>query len=172
MTQEERSQSTLQEMVTLGKEYREDYDIEMFGETVTGVLRPLPDKEFLPLAAFLADHFDVDPEELDEEELTEMAKEEVEEARDETGDVDISKMDEQFVATLQQAAILGLEGGYDEDGNYVDYSDEEVEEIVTDMIGGYSVEIGGEVLDLSGNVRDADKFRENWGRQHGGSVRE
>lgn len=170
MSDNNRSQSKLQEMVIRGKEYREDYDFEMFGEEVTGVIRPLPDEEFLPLAAFLADHFDVDTDELDEEELAERANEEIEEARDEEGDVDMSKLDKEFVATLQQAAILGLEGAYDDNGEYVDHTKDEVKEMVTAMVGGYSVELGGEVLDLSGNIRDAERFRGSWGRQHGSSV--
>lgn len=169
---ETRSQSKLQEMVIRGKDYREDYEFEMFGEEVTGVIRPLPDKEFLPLAAFLADHFDMDADDLNEDEVVDEAIDEIEEAREDGGDIDVSKLDEEFVATMQSAAILGLEGGYDDAGNYVEYSEADVEEIVTNMIGGYSVELGGEVLDLSGNVRDADRFRGNWGRKHGDSVKQ
>lgn len=166
MSESERSQSKLHEMVMLGKDYREDYDFELYGEEVTVVLRTLPDIEFLPILAVIADHMGLEDEiEEMEEEVVDEALDEIDEARDEEGTVDISKLDKKFVATMQEAAKLGLEGTYDHDGEKIDLGEDEAEEMVEDLRGGYSVELGGEVLDISGNVRDAEKFREHWGRE-------
>jgi hypothetical protein len=41
----------------------------------------------------------------------------------------------------------------------VEHTDEEVEYIVDQMMGGTSIELGGHVLEISGDVRDAEKFR-------------
>ena len=142
-------------MCVRGKNYREEHTFEMFGEEVTALLAPLPDKQFLPIAGFLKEHIGVSDEEAVE--LVEEAKAEAEEAGEKT--VDISKMDEPFVAAMQRAAVCGLKGSYDPEGNVVDHTEEEAEQMVDMMVGGYSVELGGKVLELSGDVRDATKFR-------------
>jgi hypothetical protein len=146
-------------MVVRGTNFRDDYDFELYGEEVTAILQPLVDDEFLPLAAFLSEHFDLE-EDVDQDEAVSEAIDKVEEAEEsEDEPIDISKLDEEFVAIMQEAAVLGLYGGYDNDGEPVEYSEEESEEIVKSMMGGYSVELGGRVLELSGDVRDAEKFR-------------
>lgn len=150
----------MKSMAIRGTDFRDDYEYELYGEEVVAVLRPLPDDEFLPLAAALAAHFDVDDEDLEPSEMTDEANERIEEASDEEGDgVDVSKMDSEFVDVMQSAAKLGLVGERGADGNVYEYSAEERDEVVESMMGGYSVEIGGEVLDLCGDVRDAEKFR-------------
>lgn len=142
----------LYDMAVRGRDYREDYDLEMMGEEVTAVLSPLADEHFLPISAFLKSHLDMDEEE---------AVEAVEEAKEESeGDgIDISKMDTEFVVTLQKAAIHGIKGSYDEDGDLVEYDEEDARSMVKMLVGGYSVELGGKVLELSGDVRDATEFR-------------
>jgi len=152
---DEKSESVLYEMCVRGKNYREEYEFEMFGEEVTALLAPLPDKQFLPVAGFLKEHLGMDDEEAVE--LVEEAKAEAEEAGDDT--IDISKMDEPFVAAMQRAAACGLKGSHDPDGNVIDHDEDEAEQMVGMMVGGYSVELGGKVLELSGDVRDATKFR-------------
>jgi hypothetical protein len=154
-TDDEKPRSKLQEMCIRGAKFREDYDFEMFGEEVTAVLAPLPDQKFLPIAAFLKDHLGMDEDEAVE--AIEDAKAEAEEAGEDT--IDISKMDTEFVVTVQQAAIQGLKGSRDEDGDVIDHTEDEAREMVEMMVGGFSVEIGGKVLELSGDVRDATKFR-------------
>jgi hypothetical protein len=149
------------EMCVRGDSYREDYEFEMFGEEVTALLAPLKDEKFLPISAFLKEHLGMDEEEAVE--AIEEAKEEAEEDGDET--IDISKMDKAFVAAIQRAAVGGIKGSYTEDGEEVEYSEEEAEQMVSMMVGGYSVEIGGKVLELSGDVRDATKFRGSRGGQ-------
>lgn len=154
----DKSRSKLTEMVVRGKNYREDEEIELFGEDVRVVLRPLVDDDFLPISAFLANHLDMDMEEADD--AVSEAIDEVEEAREEgeTDEVDVGKLDEEFVAAMQRAARLGIAGSYSEDGEKLEHSQEETDFIVDNMVGGASVEIGGRVLELSGDVRDAEKF--------------
>lgn len=223
MTSSDKSKSELYEMVVRGTEFKDDYDFEMYGEETTAILQPLVDDEFLPIAAFLSEHLDIEDEVEDEEAVSEAIDkvDEAREAADELEDiegigdsmaeslraagfsspedvadadrdelaeevdgigpalaeriqedaedaldqpVDISKLDEDFVRWMQNAAKLGIYGSYDEDGNEVEYDDEEVDFMVDNMMGGYSVEIGGRVLEISGDVRDAEKFRGGRGR--------
>jgi len=156
----DRSISKLKDMAIRGTKFRDDYEFELYGEEVTAVIKPLVDEEFLPIAAFLAEHLDLDEEDIEEEKAVSEAVDKVEEAADgDDEDIDITNFDEEFVAIMQQAAIYGLHGGYDENGDIVEYSDEEKAEIVEGLMGGYSVQLGSQVLEISGDVRDAEKFR-------------
>lgn len=161
MSESDKPVSKLFEMCVRGDSYREEYDFEMFGEDVTAVLRPMVDEEFLPIAAMLKARLGMDEE--DAIDAVEDAKEAAEEAGDET--IDISQMDAGFVACMQDAAIKALVGSYTDDGDYVDISAEESEEMVSMMVGGYSVELGGKALEIAGDVRDATKFRGSRGGQ-------
>ncbi|OYR54911.1 hypothetical protein [Halorubrum halodurans] len=149
------SKGKLYDMCVRGRDYREDYDLEMMGEEVIASLAPLADEHFLPISAFLKEHIGIDEEEAVE--AVEEAKEQAEEDGEDS--IDISKMDEEFVITLQRAAILGIKGSYDEDGDLVEYDEDDARKMVKMMVGGYSVELGGKVLEISGDVRDATKFR-------------
>lgn len=158
----ERSRSKLTEMAVRGSNYREDMEIELYGEPVEIKLRPLVDDEFLPIAAFLADHFDVDvdDEDFDTDEAVSEAIDEVDEAEAaEDSGVDVSQFDEEFVDIMQTAAVLGIAGSYDDEGNFVEHSTEHNKEVVGQLMGGYSLEIAQKVLEVSGDIRDADKFR-------------
>ena len=159
MSESTKSESKLYEMCLRGRDYRENYDFEMFGEEVTAVLAPLPDKKFLPVAGFLKEHLDMDEED---------AVDAVEEAKEEAGDdesIDISEMDKEFVAAMQRAAVGGLKESLSADGDVVEHTEEEAEKMVGMMVGGYSVELGGKVLELSGDVRDVEKFPGSRGSQ-------
>lgn len=157
----EKSTSKLYEMCVRGHNYREDYPFEMFGEEVTASLAPLKDEQFLPIAAFLKEHLGMDEEEAVE--TIEEAKEEAEEAGEDT--IDISKMDKEFVVAMQRAAVCGLKGSYSEADDLIDHTEAEAEEMIGMMVGGYSVELGGKVLELSGDVRDVEKFPGSRGGQ-------
>jgi len=148
----DRPQSNLMEMCIRGRDYREDYDFEMFGEEIAVQLGALPDENFLPVAGFLKQHLGMDEEE---------AIEQVEDAKEEVSDgsIDITKMDAEFVVAMQKAAIHGIRGSYDDEGNVIEHDEEEARQMVEMMVGGYSVEIGGKVLEISGDVRDATSFR-------------
>lgn len=148
---EHRAKTTLQDMVVRGKDYREDYEFELYGEEITVVIKPLIDEQFLPIMSSLSETLDVEEADADK------AVEEVEDAGDEQ-EIDTSQLSDGFVAEMQKAATLGIVGGYTEDEEYIEYSDEEIMQLVGDMMGGYSVELGSRVLELSGSVRDAEKF--------------
>ena len=152
---EEKPKGKLYEMSVRGAKFREDFPIEMLGEEVVISLAPLRDKKFLPIAAFLKDHLGMDEEEAIEQ--VEEAKEAAEEAGEDS--IDISQMDKEFVVAMQKAAIHGIKGSYTDDDVLVEYDENDAEGMVDMMVGGYSVEIGGKVLELSGDVRDATKFR-------------
>lgn len=144
--------SNLMDMCIRGRDYREDYEFEMLGEEVTAQLAPLTDEQFLPIAGFLKGHLDMDEEE---------AIEHVENAKEESADgsIDITKMDTEFVVAMQRAAIHGIRGSYDDEGNLIEHDQDEARQMVEMMVGGYSVELGGKVLEISGDVRDATSFR-------------
>jgi hypothetical protein len=161
MSESERSQSKLHEMVVRGTNFKEDFELELYGEEVTVILQPLVDDEFLPIAAYLSEHLDFD-EEVDGDEAVSESIEKIEEAKEaapEEENIDMSKLDEEFVAVMQEAAKYGIWGGYDDDGEPVEHDEEEIEFIVENLMGGTSVELGGRVLEISGDVRDAEKFR-------------
>lgn len=151
---EEKSSATMYEMAVKGSDFRFDYDYDMYGTEVTAVLRPLPDLKFLPIAASLHDHLDMDDEVGDAEAVDE-AVDQIEEAKEEAEEgepIDISKMDKEFVELMQQAAKMALCAEEME-------GPDDAEEYIEPLLGGYSVEIGGKALEISGDVRDATKFR-------------
>lgn len=147
------TKSQLEQRLVLGEEYREDFDFDLYGEEVTVHLKPLPDKFFLPIVGSLAEELDVEGEDIEEGEVADEAIEEAE------GEIDMADLSEGFVNQMQKAAILGVEGAYDEEDELVEYDKEEVADLVEKMIGGTSVEVGGRVLELTGSLRDAEKFR-------------
>ncbi len=138
--------SKLYEMVLRGKNYRETKELDMLGETVEVVIRPLPDKIFIPLTGKLQAKFG-----MDEEEAIEAIEESKENGEDEY--VDVADFDDEFVELMADAAKAGIVA---ED---MGHTDDEVEWMVDNMVGGFSLEIGGMVLDLSGDIIDAERFR-------------
>ncbi len=143
---DDKPDSKLYEMVVRGKNYRETYELDMFGEEVEVIIRPLPDKIFIPLTGKLQSKFD-----MDEEEAIEAIEESKESGEDDY--VDVADFDEEFVELMASAAKAGIVG---ED---MGHTDDEVEWMVDNMVGGFSLEIGGAVLELSGDIIDAEKFR-------------
>lgn len=73
--------------------------------------------------------------------------------------LDLSQFDDEFINIIQDAAKKGVWGAYYEDGDVEEYDEEEAEWLIDNMMGGASVEIGMQVLDLSADVQDAEKFR-------------
>lgn len=147
--------SRLREMAVKGRDYRENFEFEYYDETATIVLQPLVDDEFLPIAAILEDKLDMDVEE---------AQEAIEDEREagEDDSIDPSNFDEEFVHTMQDAAVLGIctdEGaaeGEDEEG---------VREIVSMLQGGKSLLIAERVLEISQDAESAEKFRRDGGSE-------
>lgn len=154
---EQRGKSKLHEMVIRGTEYKEDIEVELYGEEVPVVIQPLVDNEYLPLAAFLASHLGLEGEDADEAVSESIDK--LDEAREDVDEnIDLEKLDEEFVTVMQKAAKDGIVGSY-RDGEFVEHTEDEIDFIIDNIMGGASVELGGRVLEISGDVRDAEKFR-------------
>lgn len=157
----DRNKSTLHEMAALGTEYRERVEMDLYGEDVPVYLKPMDDEEFLPLISWFAEHFDYDDDEVEEYAASE-AIEEVE-STDDVGDIDVEEMDDEFVRRMREAAVKTLCGA-EKDGEYVslegDDKEAERRSIVESLIGGQSVKLGALGLKVTGDARDADKFRE------------
>jgi hypothetical protein len=115
-------------------------------------VRPLTDEEFLPIAAFLENRLDLDPEE---------AQEALEDGKDEDGDsIDPSQFDEDFVEIMHKAASMGI----DTSQGIAEGEDEEgVEEIIKMLQGGKSLVIAERVLEISSNADKAEAFRRDGG---------
>ena len=145
--------SRLREMAVRGKNYREAMEFEYYDETLELVVRPLTDAEFLPIAAFLEDRLDLDPEE---------AREQIEDEREDNDDsgIDPSNFDKEFVEIMQEAAVMGIDAtegaaeGEDEDG---------LREIVKMLQGGATLIIAEKVLEISSDAEAAESFRRDGG---------
>jgi hypothetical protein len=143
-------------MAVKGKNYREEYELEYFGETGTLVLKPLVDEVLIPLAAILEDKFEMDVDD---------AREELDEAKDESGNIDPSRLDKEFVRLMADAAVNGIST---EEGAAAGESKEGLREIfgIADdedenigFGGGKTLEIAEAVLDISSDADSAEKFR-------------
>jgi hypothetical protein len=144
--------SRLREMAIKGDQFRSSIDFtyyEMEGELF---VRPLTDEEFLPIAAFLEERLDLDPEE---------AQEALDEGKDEAEEtIDPGQFDEAFVEIMHEAAVLGIDTtqgiaeGEDEEG---------VKEIVKMLQGGKSLIIAERVLEISSDADKAETFRRDGG---------
>ena len=156
--------SKLRELAIRGKDYREEFEVEYYGETAEFTLRPLVDVEFLPIAAFLDEKLG-----LDAEEAQEMVEEE-REAGD--GSVDASNFDVEFVEIMQSAAIQGFtqcpKSDAGENGlNEAEWEAEkdEVAAQVESLQGGKSLEIAERVLDISSDAESAKSVRRDGGSE-------
>jgi hypothetical protein len=140
-------------MAVRGKNYRETMEFEYYDETLELVVRPLTDAEFLPIAAFLEDRLDLDPEE---------AREQIEDEREDNDDsgIDPSNFNKEFVEIMQEAAVMGIDAtdgaaeGEDEDG---------LREIVKMLQGGATLIIAEKVLEISSDAEAAESFRRDGG---------
>lgn len=138
-------------MAQKGTEYRKDETIELYGEEVDIVLKPLDDDKFLPLMAEMAEALGVE-----QESLTEGPQDEIEQ---ELGDeIDVSQLNEEFIGVMQKAAVSGLHGQYVEEDEVEVLDTETKAELVSSLKGGASMEMGLLVMDVSGNLEDAEKF--------------
>lgn len=143
--------SRLREMALRGDDYRDVIEFSYYGLEGDLYVRPLTDEEFLPIAAFLEDRLDLDPEE---------AQEALEEGKDDDGTIDPSQFDEEFVQIMHSAAKMGIDTtqgiaeGEDEEG---------VGEIVKMLQGGKSLIIAERVLEISSDADKAEQFRRDGG---------
>lgn len=140
--------SKLAEAMTRGKAYREEYEDEVFGVPITLVLKPVPDEEYYPFLYILDEKFD-----LSEEEAMAEMEESLEEADYDAMDVDLSGFDTEFIQAMEYLCTLGI------DAEKMDGDEELLEEIFTQTVGGFAVKWAFEIMEVTGNLTDAKKFR-------------
>jgi hypothetical protein len=144
--------SRLREMALKGDQFRSSLDFTYYDMEGELYVRPLTDEEFLPIAAFLEERLDLDPEE---------AQEALEEGKDEADDtIDPGQFDEAFVQIMHEAAVMGI----DTEQGIAEGEDEEgVKEIVKMLQGGKSLIIAERVLEISSDADKAEAFRRDGG---------
>ena len=128
-------------MVMRGTQYREEYEFEMFGEAVTLELKPLNDDQYTTLLEQMEEDID------DEKFAAIMAEAEGEDPEDLEDQFDTG-----FVRAMQTAAKLGI------DPESVGETQEGIAELVDMMVGGQSIAIGREVMEITSNVSAAKDF--------------
>lgn len=144
--------SRLREMALRGDQFRDSIEFTYYDMEGELFVRPLTDTEFLPIAAFLEDRLDLDPEE---------AQEALEEGKDEEdGTIDPAQFDEDFVEIMHSAAILGIDT---EQGIAEGEDDDGVEEIIKMLQGGKSLIVAERVLEISSDAESAESFRRDGG---------
>lgn len=158
--------SRFRQLAIRGHEYREKFETVYYTEEdeapLTLYVKPLTDPEFLPIAAFLEDKLDIDEEE---------AQEMLEEEKDDTGSIDASAFDEEFVEIMQEAAVMGIDTTQ---GDAAGEGEQGVREILgatgdealdIGLQAGKTLEIAERVLDISSNAEKAKSFRGSRGSQ-------
>lgn len=153
--------SKLREMALRGDNYREVMEFTYYGETEDLYVGPLADPQFLPIAALLEERMDMDPEE---------AQEALEEEKDpDTGVIDASQFDEEFVAIMGEAAVMGIDRSQGIAHGETEQGIREILGLTDDggigLQGGKTLEIAERVLSMSSDAETAESFRRDGGGQ-------
>lgn len=146
MTEDRANLSRLREIAVRGSEYEEKRTYDYLGEEIVVYISPIEEGELLPLQTVMMEKMGVD----------------LDDAEDEIEDADPSSMDEEFVGVMQEIAILGIVP----DKGVVEGEDEAgVKEIIEEigLIGGVSLEIAQDVINVSSDAELAEKFRRDGG---------
>lgn len=153
--------SKFKKLVQKGRNYREDYEFTMFGESTTIQLQPLTD----PVYETLMEQVE---EDVGEERFRNLVARQMERAKKEDGEIDpedidpdeIEAEDIEFgqIGALKMAAKLGI------DPESVNMTRQEVMETVDEMVGQKSLDIGAAVLELTADVGKANEFPGSRGR--------
>ena len=129
------------QMVLRGTDYREEYEFALFGEEMTILIAPLDDDQYTTLL-----------EQMEEDIGDEKFKKIMQEADGKSEEEAEEDFDIGFINAMQTAAKLGI------DHESVNLSQEEVAELVDKMVGGESIKIGRQVMELTSNVSAAEEF--------------
>lgn len=133
--------SKFRELGLRGSSYRERKAIDLYGEELEIVLKPIIDEDYYGLMFSL----DID------EDMVDGA---MEDAENDDGEVDPEMLDDSMITMLQEAAIMGI------DAEAMDETEEGIREIVKNiLVGGKSLEIGSAVIELTDAMGEAEKFR-------------
>ena len=128
-------------MVLRGTDYREEYQFEIFDDSMTIEIMPLSDDQYTTLLEQMEE--DIDDAKF-QRIMAEADGKSPEEAEEE--------FDVGFVKAMQTAAKLGI------DPESVGLEQPEVASLVEKMVGGQSIQIGREVMEITSNVSKAKEF--------------
>lgn len=148
--------SRLREMATYGREYSEINEYEYFGGELALSVSPLDDEILIPFSAVLEEKFEIDD--------IEEASDEIDDAREE-GDIDPSKVDASFVNLMADVCVHGVntdEGdaeGETEQGLKEIFGVADNEEDNIGLVGGMTLEVSQDILDISSDAESAESFR-------------
>ena len=146
--------SRFREMAIRGDEYREVMEFTYYDESGELYLRPLTDPQFLPIAAMLEARLDMDTDE---------AQQALEDGEDpETGSIDPSQFDAEFVEIMHEAAVMGIDRSQ---GIAEGEEKAGVREILALLQGGKSLQIAKRVLEISSDAEKAESFRRDGGSE-------
>lgn len=145
-----RDLSTLREMMAKGKNYREEFELEMFGEPVVLVMKPIPDDEYTPIQATMQVALGLTDEEAMEK--IEQAREEDDEGRARLDNIEVDDPD-LFGEVLKRVALASI------DPEAMGGTRDDLEEMFDGAVGGYTPEIAYKGMEVTGNLRDAKRFR-------------
>lgn len=150
-TEEQWTDSDFRNLVMRGYNYRKEYDVEMWGESVTVELRPLTTQVYENLLGEMK-------RDLSDEEFNTMMTElrEMETA---------NKTEEEVKDNMNMGAAIGQVGavveaakhGIDPDSVGLPHQ-QAVADTIDRMIGGAAVDIGVEVMELTSDLADAEEF--------------
>jgi hypothetical protein len=152
----------LTEMMLRGRDYTETKEVEVFGESLTLTYRPIDDELYYPLVVYLDQKLGIS-----EDEAIEKVEEALEEADGEAAEIDMSLFDQEFVQVMKLMCRLGIkpdEG--DEEQLDEAFGSFDPDRSVLDQLagrpatfGGYVLEWGMDIMSVTGDLRDAKKFR-------------
>jgi len=128
-------------MVLRGTNYREEYEFLVFDDEMTILISPLSDDQYTTLLEQME-------EDIDDAKFQRIMAE----ADGKTAEEAEEEFDVGFVKAMQTAAKLGI------DPESVDMEQAEVAEMVDLMVGGQSIQIGREVMEITSNVSAAKEF--------------
>lgn len=128
-------------MVLRGTDYREEYEYQIFDDSMTLLIKPLSDDQYTTLLEQME-------EDIDDAKFQRIMAE----ADGKTPEEAEEEFDVGFVKAMQTAAKLGI------DPESVDLSQSEVAKLVEKMVGGQSIQIGREVMEITSNVSKAKEF--------------
>jgi hypothetical protein len=114
-------------------------------------VKPLVDKEFLPIAAKLEERTDVDHEEVQDE---------LEDAKEDDGTIDPENFDAEFVEIMQDVCVAGI----DRTAGAAEGEDEQgVRENLEKFQGGITLVIAEKILAITSDAGAAESFRRDGG---------
>lgn len=143
-----KSLAQLKELMLRGRNYREETVVEIFGGHVTLVYKPIPDEIYIPLLTRMQEKAG-----MDEDEAKELIEEKLDEADGEAADIDLDGVDEEFMELMKAVVHQGI-AVEEMDGDLAD-----LEDALADAVGGYYLEWAFDIMELTGNLTDAEQFR-------------